>query len=200
MIREITKADAIAHFKYGITHDIFSEPVISYAKLAIEALSQPPSKNHDEVIAQLEAEIDSSDKYIREYDGSKEQIAYNEGMRNALKIVKLCATEQPPRPKGRWIELPCEIGDKLYDISGKIATVNEILIDAYRTSIHVNFECDHNCKLCAFNSWHQDYSGEYECSGEWGHGYIEGIGEIGKTLFFTKEEAEKALADMRESE
>lgn len=35
---KITNEEAIAHFKYGITHDIFSEPVISYAKLAIEAL------------------------------------------------------------------------------------------------------------------------------------------------------------------
>ena len=30
--------DAINHFKYGISHDIFSEPVTSYAKLAIKAL------------------------------------------------------------------------------------------------------------------------------------------------------------------
>lgn len=45
MTREVTKADAIKHFKYGITHDIFSEPVISYAKLAIEALEkQMPKK------------------------------------------------------------------------------------------------------------------------------------------------------------
>lgn len=30
--------DAISHFKYGISHDIYSEPVRSYAKLAIKAL------------------------------------------------------------------------------------------------------------------------------------------------------------------
>ena len=34
----VTIEDAIAHYKYGITHDIFSEPVTSYAKLAVEAL------------------------------------------------------------------------------------------------------------------------------------------------------------------
>ena len=33
-----TIEDAIAHYKYGITHDIFSEPVASYAKMAITAL------------------------------------------------------------------------------------------------------------------------------------------------------------------
>ena len=32
--------DAIAHFKYGISHDIFSEPVTTYAKMAIEALEK----------------------------------------------------------------------------------------------------------------------------------------------------------------
>lgn len=36
---------AIQHYKHGITHDIFSEPVISYAKLSIEALEkQIPQK------------------------------------------------------------------------------------------------------------------------------------------------------------
>lgn len=31
---------AISHYKYGISHDIFSEPVTSYAKLSIEALEK----------------------------------------------------------------------------------------------------------------------------------------------------------------
>lgn len=30
--------EAIKHFKYGISHDIFSEPVTSYAKMAVGAL------------------------------------------------------------------------------------------------------------------------------------------------------------------
>ena len=36
--KEITIEDAINHFKYGISHDIFKEPVTSYAQMAIEAL------------------------------------------------------------------------------------------------------------------------------------------------------------------
>lgn len=36
--------DAINHFKYGITRDIFKEPVTSYAKMAIEALEKQLSK------------------------------------------------------------------------------------------------------------------------------------------------------------
>lgn len=36
----ISIEDAITHFKHGITHDIFSEPVTTYAKMAIEALEK----------------------------------------------------------------------------------------------------------------------------------------------------------------
>ena len=39
-LKRITIEDAINHFKYGISHDIFSEPVTSYAKLAVEALEK----------------------------------------------------------------------------------------------------------------------------------------------------------------
>lgn len=35
----------------------------------------------------LESEIESSDKYIREYDSSQVQIAWNKGMRKCLEIV-----------------------------------------------------------------------------------------------------------------
>lgn len=31
---------AIEHFHYGITHDIFSEPVTTYARLAVDALRE----------------------------------------------------------------------------------------------------------------------------------------------------------------
>jgi hypothetical protein len=32
--------DAISYFKHGISHDIFSEPVKTYAKLAVKALEK----------------------------------------------------------------------------------------------------------------------------------------------------------------
>lgn len=43
-LEEITKAKE--HFQYGISHDIFSEPVTSYARTAVEALDKqmPNSK------------------------------------------------------------------------------------------------------------------------------------------------------------
>ena len=44
-VREKLVEQAISHFWYGVSHDIFSEPVTTYAKLAIEALEkQIPKK------------------------------------------------------------------------------------------------------------------------------------------------------------
>ena len=39
-VRENLVKQAISHFWYGVSHDIFSEPVKTYAKLAIEALEK----------------------------------------------------------------------------------------------------------------------------------------------------------------
>ena len=39
-VREKLVEQAISHFWYGVSHDIFSEPVKTYAKLAIEALEK----------------------------------------------------------------------------------------------------------------------------------------------------------------
>lgn len=38
--KNVSIQDAINHFKYGISHDIFKEPVTSYAKLAVQALEK----------------------------------------------------------------------------------------------------------------------------------------------------------------
>lgn len=38
--KQISIKDAIEHFEYGISHDIFKEPVKSYARLAVEALKK----------------------------------------------------------------------------------------------------------------------------------------------------------------
>lgn len=39
-VREKLVEQAISHFWHGVSHDIFSEPVTTYAKLAIEALKK----------------------------------------------------------------------------------------------------------------------------------------------------------------
>lgn len=43
--KKISIEDAISHYKYGISHDIFIEPVTSYAKMAVEALEKQIPKN-----------------------------------------------------------------------------------------------------------------------------------------------------------
>ena len=43
--KRITIDDAINHFKYGISHDIFSEPVTTYARMAVEALEKMKESN-----------------------------------------------------------------------------------------------------------------------------------------------------------
>ena len=45
-------------------------------------------KKIDEILLQLEAEIVSSDKYIREYEDTKEQRAFNAGLKYAYKVVE----------------------------------------------------------------------------------------------------------------
>lgn len=43
--RDATIQEAINHYNYGISHDIFKEPVTSYAKIAVEAMGkQIPQK------------------------------------------------------------------------------------------------------------------------------------------------------------
>jgi hypothetical protein len=36
---------AVEHYRYGITHDIFSEPVTTYAKLAVDALREQAERS-----------------------------------------------------------------------------------------------------------------------------------------------------------
>ena len=51
-VREKLIKQAISHFSYGVSHDIFSESVATYAKLAVEALErQAPKKPYWETYA-----------------------------------------------------------------------------------------------------------------------------------------------------
>ena len=52
--------ESINHFKYGISHDIFSEPVTTYAKMAVAALEKQIPKK---VIC--EGDDESEDFYYR---------------------------------------------------------------------------------------------------------------------------------------
>ena len=64
-VREKLVKQAISHFWYGVSHNIFSEPVTTYAKLAIEALEkQIAKKPHDTVccpLCKIEVELQPID-------------------------------------------------------------------------------------------------------------------------------------------
>lgn len=69
---EVTIEDAIAHFKYGISHDIFSEPVTTYAEMAVEALDNKSPK-----IVIRDGYDDSDDVYCpccKTYIGANEYV------------------------------------------------------------------------------------------------------------------------------
>lgn len=74
------------------------------------------------------------------------------------------------------------------------AKVQEIYLDDMPELIYlVDFECDNLCDGCPFNSRIQSWEGEWECGGEYGDGSVK-QSDFGKTVFFTEEAAEAALA------
>ena len=66
----------------------YNQGTIDRAEEVTKAREQGYAKAIDEVIMQLEAEVESSAKFIREYDDSIAQKAYYKGLSNALKIVE----------------------------------------------------------------------------------------------------------------
>lgn len=99
--------------------------------------------------------------------------------------------------QGRLVVLPCKVGDTVYVVGASKIVECEIgealLCGTTGPEFLVTFVCD-TCDGCPFNSWAQEYSGEWSCGGEYGDGAIKGT-EFGKTVFLTREEAEAALKD-----
>lgn len=60
----------------------------------IKLLAEERNKTIDEIIRQLDAEVESSAKFIREYDDSIAQKAYHKALCNALDIVKRMKGEE----------------------------------------------------------------------------------------------------------
>lgn len=81
---------------------------------------------------------------------------------------------------GRTVVLPCKVGDTLYEVTGR-KTISEYRVKAIRVEL-----------FCVFIEW------EIEKGFVWQS--LSGItqNEIGKTVFLTREEAEKALEAMKD--
>lgn len=102
---------------------------------------------------------------------------------------------------GRLVMPPCKVGDTVWAASGKIikCEIDEMcLCDGGGIEYLVTFDCDGaNCKGCPFNRWEQDCSGERYCECEYGCSSFKDS-DIGKTVFLTREKAEKALEAMKD--
>ena len=101
---------------------------------------------------------------------------------------------------GRVVVLPCKGTEKLYVVGEKQiveCNVAEMyLMDDETIEYLVNFECVDNCDGCPFNSWKREtVSDEYHCGGEYGDGSVSSK-DFGKTVFLTREEAERAIQEM----
>lgn len=97
---------------------------------------------------------------------------------------------------GRLVVMPCTVGDTVYVIGDRLCracTIDEAYIsDSKDVEYLVSFDCDSDCNGCPFNDWHQDYTGEYSCNGEFGNAAVKSS-QFGKTVFLTREEAERCL-------
>lgn len=87
---------------------------------------------------------------------------------------------------------PCKVGDKVY-IKNKPLVISFIHIESEIIKYVIQFDCC-DCGDCPF---YENIEGEYFCIT---NGYIEfTANDIGKTVFLTKEEAEKALERRNEN-
>lgn len=73
---------------YKIGVDVNKEELLKALTYDRQQYQKGYADGINEVILQLEAEIESSDKYIREYEDTEEQGCFNQGLRAALKAVR----------------------------------------------------------------------------------------------------------------
>ena len=125
---------------------------------------------------------------VRNYDGtatSKQSLVVEEGLRAGSpsdycsKIVTKLADYEDAEEQGLILKLPCEIGSTLYQPTNSY-------IKEYKV---IGLIFDIICK-----EW--VYEVAYEIGLEW-HKTVCDIKSVGETIFFTREEAEQALKQMK---
>ena len=85
---------------------------------------------------------------------------------------------------------PCKVGDIVY-IKGEALKISFIHIEK-EIYYCIQFDCE-ECCVCPFYEDEVSWEGEHVCRT---NGYLEfTANDIGKTVFLTREEAEKALAE-----
>ena len=105
---------------------------------------------------------------------SEQVCRYNDGHNLYCKNDYICP-HFPARSK--WVNLPCKVGDKLYEITSR-KTISEYQVTAIRIELFGIFV-------------------DWKITQGFVDRYISDMpaGEIGKTVFLTREEAENALKE-----
>lgn len=84
--------EAINYFRYGISHDIFSEPVISYAKIAIKAIEEQMKYSAENTMTAEEKLLDAgceNTKYFTNYSYDDALIGVSEDGRAIYDYYKM---------------------------------------------------------------------------------------------------------------
>ena len=94
------------------------------------------------------------------------------------------------KDRNLFLELPCKVGETVY-IKGVPLTVSFIHMEK-ELHFAIQFACG-DCEDCLFYVDEVSWEGEHDCRTQ---GYIEFTEEdIGKTVFLTRQKAEKALQE-----
>lgn len=96
---------AINHYKYGISHDIFSEPVINYAKLSIDALEKQIPKKPIHI-----HEVYPKHDWARDKNGEIDMWAMDVGFHNGP-MCKRCYHSVCEHCEPDWDEDECVVDE-----------------------------------------------------------------------------------------
>ena len=107
-VREKLVKQAISHFRHGVSHDIFSEPVTTYAKLAIEALEKENGVTVQEWISVEDRlpEKDGSYLVVSNYFGNHQRI----NVRSFAKAGETVSEYDLAGEKNVWYRYDIECG------------------------------------------------------------------------------------------
>ena len=119
---------AISHYKYGISHDIFKEPVTTYARLSIEALEKQIPKKPIHI-----HEVYPKHDWIRDEDGEIDMWVMDVGFHNGPGCKRCGASF-------------CEHCDPDYD--EEECVVDEMRCPSCNEKIHWPYEKNKFCNQC----------------------------------------------------
>lgn len=123
----------------------------------------------------------SSCKDCVHYEACKDEVEFHRAEPNDLEVDGIEAHCEHFKPKSRFVELPCEVGSTVYKITRNKVKECEV--------VFVGISADEKCSYFNFVEKYAD--------GTFYKSYSMVFDVIGKTVFLSREEAEKALKERR---